>query len=457
MWAPLKKLRIGLRANFSSQSLQIFRFLLGAFLAYDLIVHFSDIGLFYTDFGIFGRSYAIPSVGPAWWSLYFLSGTVLGIAALYTLHLILALLFMAGVGLPWVTILLWVFQFSLRNRNVTLMDGSDDLAVVLVFFSIFLPLTPKQQSPQSFFNRFVNQPLWHVALTIQMLCLYSFSALQKSDVTWNSTFTAVSLALRLDILTNELGRWLTQFPGLLKISTALVYSLELAGPMVYLAAMLFQNRLSIRVRQAICLLFILFHLGLSATMRLGVFPYYCIAAWILLFPRLPDENEPAEPLRLLPTQIPSLVLSLFTIFTIMILNLRTVKNTVQVPLPIQWYSAHFSLHQNWGMFAPFPALDNYHIRTYGEFADGSVRELFDEKFWYENRHRVKYWLNMDLKRRDFLVPYSFYWCNKISAEYKVPKPLLLRTRVKAFHSVADKSGLKPDQIYTHDLWIQPCR
>jgi len=438
---------------------------LGALIAYDLIVHFGDLSLLYTDQGVFPRVLAIPSVTKLWWSIYFLAGSFLSVAILYSIHLILALCFMAGVGLPWVTVALWAFQFSLRNRNVAVMDGSDDLSIVLLFFAIFLPLTPKLQDAKSYFRKWVAQPMWHVAFIAQILCLYSFSALQKSDASWNSAFNAVALTLRLDILINPVGKWLLHFPHFLKIMTASVYWLELAAPMVYLAALFFphspKHRWPIRVRQAVCVSFILFHLGLSLTMRLGMFPYLCIIAWVALFPRTrPSREDPAPeetpPVTWRPSWIPSLVVSLGIFVVVVAMNVRAAQPKIQLPAVVQQIGQILSLHQNWAMFAPYPALDNYWILPEGHFSDGTRRAIDSQAFWLQNRHRVKFWLNMDLKRRDFLTGYTYYyWCRKYS-HFRIPEPYLERVTVTSFHHVAykDRPG---ERDYTDLLWNQPCK
>jgi|GEM_PF-2828689 len=465
MWENPKSLGLLPRIEIPNRSLEIFRFLLGALIAYDLIVHFSDLSLLYTDQGIFPRALAIPSVTKLWWSIYFLAGSFLSVAILYSIHLILALCFMAGVGLPWVTIALWAFQFSLRNRNVSIMDGSDDLSIVLLFFAVFLPLTPKLQDAKSYFRKWITQPMWHVAFIVQILCLYSFSALQKSDASWNSVFNAISLTLRLDILVNPVGKWLLHFPIFLKVMTASVYWLELAGPMVYLAALFFphssKNRWPIRVRQTVCVLFILFHLGLSLTMRLGMFPYLCIIAWVTLFPRLEPEPEPEEEpgqetsLAWRASWIPSLIVSLGVFITVVMMNVRAAVPSFKLPTAVQKIGQTLSLHQNWGMFAPYPALDNYFVLPEGHFSDGTRRPIDSQTFWLQNRHRVKFWLNMDLKRRDFLTGYTRYWCRQYSS-IKIPKPLLERVTVTSFHHVAykDRAG---ERDYADVLWNQSCK
>jgi hypothetical protein len=459
MSAALKNLNLALRLKFSDEQLRLFRFLLGALIAYDLIVHFSDLALFFSDDGIFSRASAAASVSSAWWSIYHLSSNLTFTFFVYSCHLGLALLFIAGIGFPWVTPLLWIFQFSLRNRNISIMDGSDDFSVVLLFFSMWLPLTRKlQNDTHRFFARFIQQPMWPLVLMIQIMCLYSFSAMLKSDPSWTRDYTAIALALRLDILVNPFGQWLIQFPTLLKFLTAFVYHLELIGPMIYLLAALIPTRSAIRVQQLVCVLFIGFHLGLSATMRLGVFPYYCIAVWLLLFPTVAQHHLGSEKNKLKPflaSQTPSLIFSLVILATILSVNAKTIQKDTAIAAPLQWLADHLSLHQNWGMFAPYPALDNYHIHTIGVYSDGSTRTLGHEKFWLENRHRVKYWLNMDLKRHDFLTGYTLYWCHR-SAAFTLPEPMLVTTKVVFVGRIAKKENAKIETPYIRDVWIQSC-
>lgn len=54
------------------------------------------------------------------------------------------------------------------------------------------------------------------AVVVQMICLYVFSFLHKSDDVWRKDFTAAYYALRLDFFRRPLGDLLLHYPALLK-------------------------------------------------------------------------------------------------------------------------------------------------------------------------------------------------------------------------------------------------
>ena len=431
----------------SPSALIAFRVFFGFCLTYDLVVHFADVPLFYTDQGFLPRLAATPISGGAW-SLYQWSGAAPPVFLLYIAQIILSLLFMGGIAFPLVPFLLWVFQISLRNRNYAITDGSDDLSVILLFFSIFLPLSRSLTTRfQKWWYEVNDQPLWHFTFVVQILLIYFFTGILKSDLVWQKSYHATFLALRLDTVTNSFGHYLLHYPLLLKVVTASVIHLEVWGSVLFYFLYLFPSKKTNYARQILCTIFIFFHLGLSATMRLGVFPYYSIALWLAVFPW--DIQKPLpKTARISLKQTPSALFALLTLFGILSWNALQVNPHLKIPNFLTHLTRTLSLKQSWGMFAPYPALDNYRVEAIGRLNNGTEINLYPESYWAQNRHRTKYWLNMDLKREDYLKPFASYLCAK--------EPVLTEVEIISHHRLVNRDTFK-EQQYTDRLWKQNCR
>jgi len=367
--------------------------------------------------------------------------------SLYLLHIALAFCFMIGRGLPFVTLLLWIFQASLRNRNFGISDGGDDLSVILLFISIFLPMTEAENKNENLFTRIWNA-LWSLVFVVQLLSMYFFSGLKKSDLSWTNSFTASELALRLDNMTSSFGHFLLQFPSLLKFSTALVVGLERIGPIVFLACYFVPLPISSRIKKLLCILFMLFHVAILATFRLWAFPLICISAWVALFPSQTDAttSDHLAP-RTGKAFYPFLVVPLVILLTIFDWNLLDVQPGFILSEGIRAVGQQLSLWQNWGMFAPFPTLNNQHLSIIGTKADGSEKDLFDESKWRENRHRVKYLVNISTMDNLYIGGLARYYCRQ--------NPDITQLRIETHNSIINKASFVVNNE-ERTLWTQDC-
>jgi len=372
--------------------------------------------------------------------------------SIYIVHMLLAFLFMIGRGLPWVTIALWIFQFSLRNRNFSIGDGGDDLMVLFLFLSIFLPLTgndsKKAPTENTRFGKWWSA-LWGFVFVTQLCSVYFFSALKKDDPAWHTNFTANFLAIRLENMTTAFGHALLHFPTLLQISTAGVYTLELFGPWIYFIAYLIPHRISIPVRKTMCVLFMLLHVFILVTFRLWGFPLVAISIWIALWP-WESESQP----ELLPEK-PAQDKRIYSLLTIPVMiwititnwNLIEIDSKFPIPEPMHFIGQQLSLWQSWGMFAPFPTLNNQHIKLMGVKKDFTETEVFHESEWHDNRHRVKLLLNMGTMDNMYVGGLAKYYCRKY--------PEFIKTRVDVHNSKINKDTF----VVTEEdipIWFQDC-
>lgn len=261
------------------RTLALFRFTLGLVLFIVLCRNFADITAFYSDFGVLPRPWALETDSFNRVSLYFLNGQRWFLFALLTLQAVFALMFMLGWRTRLATIVSFVLWASLINRNTMILIGGDLLMCCLLFWAMFLPLgarysvdvaTSSNAPPAE--NRYLSWAT--LALLLQVVSVYFFSAQLKSGVEWYPQFTAVYYALSLDRYATPLGQWLLNFPELLSMLSAFVWWLELLGPVLIFVP--FFNR---SVRLMLVFLFVSMHIGFKLCLELGHFPFVSIASW----------------------------------------------------------------------------------------------------------------------------------------------------------------------------------
>ena len=339
-------------------ALALFRIALGLILLCDLGVRFSDLEAHYTDAGIFPRSALelseeVPPDPPAGLlslSLHTYTGNANGIRFLFALQALAAGLFLVGWRTRWATFIVWFLLMSLQSRNPMILNSSDHLLRLLLFFGFFLPLG-------SIWSLDARQgrggerpsPAASLALLLQVCMLYGFTVLLKSDPAWRSDFTAGLLAVQADLYVTPLGAALEPFRRFLHASTLVVYLLEALVPV--LLVLLFPFR---KTRFTCLLLLAIMHLGMGLCFELGLWPWVSAAA---LLPFLPFQGLEA------PSETTSMDWTGATasVFLALVfwLNLTTLPSfAVGMPNAVQTVTRFFGLGQEWDMFAPYPMTDD---------------------------------------------------------------------------------------------------
>ena len=279
--APPSTARLGLapfREVFGAdlRTLALFRVLLGGFVIIDLCLRARDLRAHYTDFGIMPRQVLVDYLAPASFSIHMLNGTAFFQAVLFLLAGTFGLMLMIGWRTRLATIASWFLLLSLQNRNPVILSGEDNLVMVLMFWAMFLPLGARfsvdaaldrnsEKTPNAFFS------VATVALLIQGMSMYFFSALLKSDPIWMPDGTAVYYALQLDYFATPLTLWFRQFEALLTGLTYYVWTLELVGPVLIFSPILHRP-----LRAALMVAFITMHLGFFLFLNIGIFPLISI-------------------------------------------------------------------------------------------------------------------------------------------------------------------------------------
>ena len=113
---------------------------LGLWCAADCLIRLPEAAFYLSDLGVLSRSqYFTTLKGTYAFSFYLVSGQPWVVYALLLLTAGLGFLQVLGKDRRLTRVLLWVLMLSLQNRNPALLDASDDLIRLLLFWDMFLP------------------------------------------------------------------------------------------------------------------------------------------------------------------------------------------------------------------------------------------------------------------------------------------------------------------------------
>ena len=373
------------------RSLALLRILLGVILLLNFAVRARDVTAFYTDVGVLPRS-EVP-LADRWVSVHFLGGNTSFIEILLLIQAVAAVAFVLGVSTRLTTLVNWYLLVSLHIRNPLVQNYGDIILAMLLFWGIFLPLGARWSldawhrrrddsdrfpragdSADSEGNAVVS--LATMALVIQVMMIYVFSAVLKTDPQWRSEFTAVHHALSLDFFVKPLGLAIRNQTFLMEFITIGTMILELIVPFALLIP--WKNG---PIRCLVVLLFIGFHIGLILAMYLGLFPYVCIAMWLGLLPswfwnRLVFGKSTTEPLSTagaLPPLV-SIIVAVILGFLLLDQTLQAVQGGDPRDQRLSNWRARVGqvmpIRQHWAMFAPKPMDWNGWYVVEAELTDG---------------------------------------------------------------------------------------
>ena len=274
------------------RSLALFRILVGLVLLTDLLlIRGPHLFSFFSDWGVFPRSFVLQNFNNFNFSLYFVNGSKPFVLAVYAIQVFCAFCFTIGYRTRFFTFASWILLVSLHNRNILINSGDDDLLRWMLLWSLFLPLngrasvdhaaSTENQAPnrdEAPSNRVTN--LASFALIFQILAVYIATGLLKLHPRWTSEATALYYALSLDSFTTSFAHWVRGWdPDVLKLLTKTTLYFEIWAPLLVLVP--FRNALF----RSLCILaFWGFHLTLAMLFYLGLFPWLAIVCWAALIP-----------------------------------------------------------------------------------------------------------------------------------------------------------------------------
>jgi hypothetical protein len=265
------------------RSLALFRVCLGVVVLYDFLARLPDLRAHYSDDGVLPRR----ALGEVAWHLrlYLLSGELRWVGGLFAISILASVALVLGWRTRLATFVCWFSLLSLHTRNGLVLQGGDALIVLLLLWSLFLPLGA-HWSVEAWQTRAQKAPLSPrifgaatVALYLQVAVMYFITGTLKLAMPHWRRGEGVTLALSTDEFVTGFGLLLLPHQGLLVMMSHFTLALEILGPFLLLVP---ASRT--RFRTALVFSFIAFHVGLALTMRLGLFSFVCMTAWIFALP-----------------------------------------------------------------------------------------------------------------------------------------------------------------------------
>lgn len=273
------------------RALAALRVALGSLLLVDLAVRSRFLVFFYTDAGVLPRA-ALRATRPvvSALSLHALWGSTVAQAALFLLAAVAALALAVGYHSRVAAVVSWLLLVSLHARNPVVLAGGDVLLRRTLFWGLFLPLGARWSLDAA-----AGRSGWRVAseaagtsgaadgaptrlagpataaVLLQPVVVYGTNAILKLRGTPWPSGRAIRLVFALDRYTLPTGDALARVagPALSALGWAWLVLLVAAPLLVVLRG---------RARTALAAGFAVGHLGMLATMRLGLFPLIAIAA-----------------------------------------------------------------------------------------------------------------------------------------------------------------------------------
>ncbi len=249
---------------------------LGLLVLSQSIVLSQDFSAFYQadGVGVFPASFFPQTVVES-----IVHGVLIGILPLAALGLI------AGFLTRVSNLVCFAGLIVVQQANPHILQGGDVLLRLLLFWSLFLPLS-QVWSLDVQYNRIsallpLTTGLASWALTLQICFVYWFAVLLKSDPLWTQNGNALFYALNIEHFTTPFGLYLRQYPDFLRVLTFATLGLEVFGPCLLFIPLRRED-----FRLAAVVLFVGFHLvGMQSLLRIGLFPWVCATAWLVFLPR----------------------------------------------------------------------------------------------------------------------------------------------------------------------------
>jgi hypothetical protein len=275
-----------------SRSLAAFRAAMGLILLADVAIRAGDFSAHYTEDGVLPLAALREWFGSAsWrWSLYTLLPASWWPAVLLGLTALCGGLLVLGLWTRFATVAAWILTVSLHNRMPLVINAGDTLLHVFLFWGMFLPLGAtcsvdaalrrrRGQTARGSDRRLLVFSAASAAILIQVATLYISSGVFKlGNADWHSGLS-LYYVMSFDAYARGTAAWLLQHPDLLRLLTWATVALEIGGPVAA-----FCPWFTAPLRLVIITAFVAFHLGIEATMTVGLFSWVSIAGWLLFLP-----------------------------------------------------------------------------------------------------------------------------------------------------------------------------
>ena len=273
------------------RSLAAFRIGAAILIMIDAFVRYGAAESFYSGAGFFDASFS-KSMSPDGYSLNYLSDSVGFQRSVFVALAFFAVLLGVGCFTRIATWGCWILLASIHIRNPMYVIGGDTILRMLLFWSLFVPLSSvwsvdqwrRGKNPRPSGQRQSSGKLicsvGTACLLLQVCVMYWTAGLSKWNEAWLSG-SAMEYIFRQDCYTRPLSGWLLQYPSATSLLTYGTLVIELLVPLL-----VFMPFKAGQCRLALVAFFWSFHIGIDLTMDVGKFTYVSMVAWLPFLPSL---------------------------------------------------------------------------------------------------------------------------------------------------------------------------
>lgn len=351
------------------RAVRLFRLLLGALIAIDMIQRMFIAEAFYSDEGLLPRALVATKTlsFSLWSSPFFALGSPSWSRLLFAVMLILSLVLMTGFKARVVSLLLFFLTVGMQVRVPQILFGADVVTRVMLFWSIFLPNGPTSADHK--IPRMVS-----AAVLIQLAIIYIAAGWLKSADAYFYQATAVYHTLSLNSCASSFGRLFLQFPDLLGFLSRAVLVVERFAWILF-----FVPWKKNFMRLTAFGLFSLLQGGIYLCMNLGLFPLLNLTFLVLLLPGSVFKRPVSFEATLRPTSPAARYLVPFFLVLFIFMNLsQAVSTKHRSDLQRAFFS--LGLSQSWDFFAPYPLNQEGEWVISGRDAAGAQTDLTETVF-----------------------------------------------------------------------------
>ena len=260
------------------------RIALGLILLADLLIRSMDLTVWMTAQGVMPLDLVLSKASDARLSLYFLSDALWWLIVLTLASAMAALMFTLGWHTRWATLLCFVLWASLHNRVPLILQGGDNLLLLLLFWSLWLPLGQRWSVDAALVQTPTPTTRAHTSIAtagilLQAMSVYFFSAFLKHGDPWMPDGTAIYYALSIDQFAMPMAHLWRDALWLNQPLTYYVWALELLGPLLIFLP--WRNHWW-RLLGVFC--FVSMEIGFIFNLRIGLFPFVSITSILLFLP-----------------------------------------------------------------------------------------------------------------------------------------------------------------------------
>ncbi|MFN8295864.1 MAG: HTTM domain-containing protein [Chitinophagales bacterium] len=259
--------------KFDISSIRLFRIFFGIYILFEICWTFclNFKQLFESEEGVWGRFFIEKYIDAYFPNnlLFYLITTNFQYKLFIGILISLVIIYILGYYPKIISLILTILLGALYAKYNILLAGWQQYMLCVLFLSSFIIENSEEQQAANWYEN---------VLLFQIGFIYFFNAISKNGASWLNG-NAIEQCFRYYPLTTDIGNYLLNFPGFLKILTygSLLFEISL------LFLLLFGYRYyKVRTFTSVCL--VLFHLCIQITMEVGHFYLVVMCVAILIIP-----------------------------------------------------------------------------------------------------------------------------------------------------------------------------